>query len=48
LNISGVTESANSTGVVANRVLAGARMLSSQSSEMRGLVEAFLTQVKAA
>ncbi len=47
-NIGGVTEAANSTGAVANRVLAGARMLSSQSSEMRGLVEAFLTQVKAA
>ena len=47
-NISGVTEAANSTGAVANRVLAGAQMLSSQSNEMRGLVESFLTQVKAA
>jgi len=47
-NISGVTEAANSTGAVANQVLAGARMLSTQSGEMRNLVETFLTKVKAA
>ena len=47
-NIGGVTEAANGTGAVAGQVLAGARLLSGQSSEMRDLVENFLTQVKAA
>ncbi len=47
-NIGGVTQAANSTGAVANQVLAGARALSSQSSELRALVQSFLTQVKAA
>jgi methyl-accepting chemotaxis protein len=47
-NIGGVTQAANSTGAVANQVLAGARALSSQSSELRSLVQSFLTQVKAA
>jgi methyl-accepting chemotaxis protein len=47
-NIGGVTEAANSTGAVANQVLSSARTLSHQSGEMRDLVQAFLTQVKAA
>jgi methyl-accepting chemotaxis protein len=47
-NIGGVTEAANSTGAVANQVLASARALSGQSGELRGLVQSFLTQVKAA
>jgi len=47
-NIGGVTQAANSTGAVANQVLAGARALSGQSGELRSLVQAFLTQVKAA
>jgi methyl-accepting chemotaxis protein len=47
-NIGGVTQAANSTGAVANQVLAGARALSTQSSELRALVQSFLTQVKAA
>ncbi len=47
-NIGGVTEAANSTGAVANQVLASARMLSQQSGDMRSLVQNFLTQVKAA
>jgi len=47
-NIGGVTEAANSTGAVANQVLSSARTLSRQSSEMRDLVQTFLTQVKAA
>jgi len=47
-NIGGVTQAANSTGAVANQVLAGARALSSQSTELRALVQSFLTQVKAA
>ena len=47
-NIGGVTEAANGTGIVANRVLAGAQLLSNQSSQMRQLVEHFLDQVKAA
>jgi methyl-accepting chemotaxis protein len=47
-NIGGVTQAANSTGAVANQVLAGARALSGQSNELRSLVQSFLTQVKAA
>ena len=47
-NIGGVSEAANSTGTVADQVLGAARTLSGQSSEMRKLVETFLTQVKAA
>jgi methyl-accepting chemotaxis protein len=47
-NIGGVTQAANSTGAVANQVLAGARALSAQSGELRALVQSFLTQVKAA
>jgi methyl-accepting chemotaxis protein len=47
-NIGGVTEAANSTGAVANQVLSSARTLSKQSSDMRELVQTFLTQVKAA
>ena len=47
-NIGGVTQAANSTGAVANQVLSGARALSSQSTELRALVQSFLTQVKAA
>ena len=47
-NIGGVTQAANSTGAVANQVLTGARALSHQSSELRTLVQSFLTQVKAA
>ena len=47
-NIGGVTQAANSTGAVANQVLAGARALSTQSTELRALVQSFLTQVKAA
>ena len=47
-NIGGVTEAANSTGAVANQVLASARALSGQSGELRNLVQSFLTKVKAA
>ena len=47
-NIGGVTEAANSTGAVANQVLASARSLTEQSSELRNLVQTFLTEVKAA
>jgi methyl-accepting chemotaxis protein len=47
-NIGGVTEAANSTGAVANQVLASARALSGQSGELRTLVQSFLSQVKAA
>jgi methyl-accepting chemotaxis protein len=47
-NIGGVTEAANSTGAVANQVLSGAQSLSAQSTELRTLVQSFLTQVKAA
>jgi len=47
-NIGGVTEAANSTGAVANQVLASARSLTEQSGELRNLVQTFLTEVKAA
>ena len=47
-NIGGVTEAANSTGAVANQVLASARSLTEQSGELRSLVQSFLTEVKAA
>jgi len=47
-NIGGVSQAANSTGTVADQVLGAARTLSGQSSEMRKLVETFLTQMKAA
>jgi len=47
-NIGGVTEAANSTGAVANQVLASARSLTEQSGELRALVQSFLTEVKAA
>jgi methyl-accepting chemotaxis protein len=47
-NIGGVTEAANSTGAVANQVLSSARSLSEQSSELRNLVQSFLSEVKAA
>jgi methyl-accepting chemotaxis protein len=47
-NIGGVTEAANSTGAVANQVLASSRSLSDQSGELRALVQTFLTKVKAA
>ncbi len=47
-NIGGVTEAANSTGTVANQVLDSARSLTTQSGELRGLVESFLSKVKAA
>ena len=47
-NIGGVTQAANSTGAVANQVLGSARSLTSQSGELRGLVENFLSKVKAA
>jgi methyl-accepting chemotaxis protein len=47
-NIGGVTEAANSTGAVANQVLDSARSLTTQSGELRGLVENFLSKVKAA
>ena len=47
-NIGGVTEAANSTGNVANQVLDSARSLTTQSGELRGLVENFLSKVKAA
>jgi methyl-accepting chemotaxis protein len=47
-NIGGVTAAANSTGAVANQVLASARSLSEQSGELRTLVQTFLTEVKAA
>ena len=47
-NIGGVTEAANSTGTVANQVLGSARSLTAQSGELRGLVQSFLSQVKAA
>ena len=47
-NIGGVTEAANSTGAVANQVLASARSLSEQSGALRNLVQTFLTEVKAA
>ena len=47
-NIGGVTEAANSTGAVANQVLASARALTQQSGELRVLVQSFLTEVKAA
>ncbi|HEY4075519.1 MAG TPA: methyl-accepting chemotaxis protein [Rhizomicrobium sp.] len=47
-NIGGVTEAANSTGAVANQVLASSRSLSDQSGELRVLVQTFLTKVKAA
>ena len=47
-NIGGVTEAANSTGAVANQVLASARALTEQSGELRHLVNTFLTEVKAA
>ncbi len=47
-NIGGVTEAANSTGAVANQVLASARSLTEQSGELRALVQTFLTEVKAA
>ena len=48
VNIGGVTEAANSTGAVANQVLASARSLTEQSGELRALVQTFLTEVKAA
>lgn len=47
-NIGGVTEAANSTGTVANQVLGSARSLTTQSGELRVLVQSFLSQVKAA
>jgi methyl-accepting chemotaxis protein len=47
-NIGGVTEAANSTGAVANQVLDSARSLTAQSGELRGLVQTFLSKVKAA
>ena len=47
-NIGGVTEAANSTGAVANQVLASARSLTEQSGALRALVQTFLAEVKAA
>jgi methyl-accepting chemotaxis protein len=47
-NIGGVTAAANSTGAVAGDVLASATSLTTQSDELRGLVQAFLADVKAA
>lgn len=47
-NIAGVTESANSTGRVAQQVLKSAHSLSAQSGTLRGLVADFLSRVKAA
>jgi methyl-accepting chemotaxis protein len=47
-NIGGVTEAANGTGAAANQVLTASRALSTQSDELRTVVQSFLTQVKAA
>jgi len=47
-NIGGVTEAANGTGAAANQVLTASRSLSTQSDELRAVVQTFLTQVKAA
>jgi methyl-accepting chemotaxis protein len=47
-NIGGVTEAANGTGTAANQVLLVARELSEQSTTLRGVVQHFLTHVKAA
>ena len=47
-NISGINNSATGTGTAANQVLTSARSLSTQSQALREMVQAFLSQVKAA
>ena len=47
-NIGGVTEAANSTGAASEQVLTSAQSLTGQSTELRQLVETFLSDVKAA
>jgi methyl-accepting chemotaxis protein len=47
-NIGGVTEAANGTGAAANQVLTSAQALTGQSTHLRGLVQDFLSGVKAA
>ncbi len=47
-NISGVTEAANQTGTAAGRVLDSAQRLTQQAGAMRGFVDSFLTNVRAA
>lgn len=46
-NIVGVKEAAQGTGQASNDVLAGARILSDRSSQLRECVDAFLKQVRA-
>lgn len=47
-NIGGVIEAANSTGAASEQVLSAARSLTGQSSQLRDLVQTFLSDVKAA
>ena len=47
-NITGVTQAAGETGAAAQQVLSASGELSKQSETLRGQVETFLTQIKAA
>ena len=47
-NIAGVTQAASETGAAAQQVLVSADELSEQSDKLRGVVEKFITDVKAA
>ncbi len=47
-NIAGVSEAANSTGASARHVLGSAETLNRHSTEMRGLIDRFLTDMRAA
>jgi methyl-accepting chemotaxis protein len=47
-NVSGVQQAADDTGAAAHQVLHASSELSKQSETMRGQVEAFLINIKAA
>jgi methyl-accepting chemotaxis protein len=47
-NIGGVSQGAEETGKAANQVLESAGQLSQQSEELRGAVDKFLAEVRAA
>jgi methyl-accepting chemotaxis protein len=47
-NIVGVNQAANDTGAASNQVLSSARQLSQQSDALKGIVEKFLVEVRAA
>jgi methyl-accepting chemotaxis protein len=47
-NIAGVSQAANDTGVAATQVLASASELAQQSEKLRGEVDTFLANIRAA